>query len=77
MNRSSDIGFTAGLITAGVVEPNLRDERLQKALGVVTPYEVVRKMLRAGEIAKLQIAIERLSGYRSSTLQILEDIEKN
>ncbi len=77
MNRSNEIGFAAGLITAGVVEPNLRDDRLQQALGVVTPYEVVCKMLRAGEIAKLQIAIEKLSGYRGSTLQILADIEKN
>lgn len=60
-----------------MVEPNLRDERLQQAVGAVTPYEVVARMLRAGEIAKLQIAIERLSGYRGATLEILADIEKN
>ena len=77
MHRNNDKGFTAGIIAAGVVEPNLRDERLQQAVGAVTPYEVVARMLRAGEIAKLQIAIERLSGYRGATLEILADIEKN
>lgn len=74
---SSGADFAAALITAGVVEPNLRDERLQQACGAVTPYEVVRKMLRAGEIEDLQAAIEKLSGYRGSTLQVLADIEKN
>lgn len=75
MNTGKDLA--AAIITAGVVEPNLRDERLQQACGAVTPYEVVRKMLRAGEIEDLQVAIEKLSGYRGSTLQIFADIEKN
>ena len=77
MSLGNNAGFTAAIITAGVVEPNLRDERLQKAVGAVTPYEVVYKMLRAGEIDDLQAAIEKLSGYRGSTLQILAGIEKN
>lgn len=75
MNTGKD--FPAAIITAGVVEPNLRDERLQQACGAATPYEVVRKMLRAGELEDLQAAIEKLSGYRGSTLQIFADIEKN
>lgn len=75
MNTGKDL--PAAIITAGVIEPNLRDERLQQACGVATPYEVVRKMLRAGEIEDLQAAIEKLSGYRGSTLQIFADIEKN
>lgn len=74
---SSGADFPAAIITAGVIEPNLRDERLQQACGAATPYEVVRKMLRAGEIEDLQAAIEKLSGYRGSTLQVLADIEKN
>ena len=75
MNTGKDLA--AAIITAGVVEPNLRDERLQQACGAATPYEVVRKMLRAGELEDLQAAIEKLSGYRGSTLQIFADIEKN
>lgn len=75
MNTGKDLA--AAIITEGVVEPNLRDERLQQACGAVTPYEVVRKMLRAGELEDLQAAIEKLSGYRGSTLQIFADIEKN
>ena len=75
MNTGKDL--PAAIITAGVVEPNLRDERLQQACGAATPYEVVRKMLRAGELEDLQTAIEKLSGYSGSTLRILADIEKN
>lgn len=75
MNTGKDL--PAAIITAGVVEPNLRDKRLQQACGAATPYEVVRKMLRAGELEDLQAAIEKLSGYRGSTLQIFADIEKN
>ena len=75
MNTGKDL--PAAIITAGVIEPNLRDERLQQACGAATPYEVVRKMLRAGELEDLQAAIEKLSGYRGSTLQIFADIEKN
>ena len=75
MNTGKDL--PAAIITAGVIEPNLRDERLQQACGAATPYEVVRKMLRAGELEDLQAAIEKLSGYRGSTLRILADIEKN
>lgn len=69
--------MAAAIITAGVVEPDLRDERLQAALGVATPYDVVKRLLRAGEIEDLQAAIEKLSGYRGSTLELLADIEKN
>ena len=75
MHAGRDIA--AAVITAGVVEPNLRDASLQNACGAATPYEVVHKMLRAGEIEDLQAAIEKLSGYRASTLEILADIEKN
>ena len=75
MNTGKDLA--AAIITAGVVEPNLREERLQKACGAATPYEGVRSMLRAGELEDLQAAIEKLSGYRGSTLQIFADIEKN
>ena len=75
MNTGKDL--PAAIITAGVIEPNLRDERLQQACGAATPYEVVRKMLRAGELEDLQAALEKLSGYRGSTLQIFADIEKN
>lgn len=75
MNKAGDIA--AAIIAKGVVEPNLRDDALQSALGVATPYEAIRKMLKAGEVADLQTAIERLSGYRGSTLKVMADIEKN
>ncbi|WNX85789.1 hypothetical protein RWV98_05840 [Agathobaculum sp. NTUH-O15-33] len=77
MNRGNSGKIAAAIICKGVIAPDLRDERLQQALGVATPYEVVTKMLRAGEIVDLQIAIEKLSGYRHSTISVVADIEKN
>ena len=50
MNLGNNAGVTAAIITAGVIEPNLRDERLQKAVGAVTPYEVVYRMLRGNPV---------------------------
>ena len=56
------------ILLAGCVEPNLKDERLQKKFGGVTPAETVKHMLLAGEIADLSEAVERLSGYRHKTI---------
>lgn len=50
----------------GVVEPNLKDERLLAYFGCVTPKELVKKLFLAGEIAELSNVITELSGYDKS-----------
>lgn len=62
------------ILLAGVVEPDLKEEALQAKFGAPTPAELVKKMLRPGEIEDLKRAIERLSGYRVDTL---EEVKKN
>lgn len=56
------------ILLAGCEEPDLKDERLQKKFGGATPAETVKKLLLAGEITDLSQAIERLSGYRRTTI---------
>jgi len=62
------------IILAGVVEPNLKDRELLEKYGAATPAELVKKLLLAGEIESLAREIERLSGYRTNTI---EEVKKN
>lgn len=56
------------ILLAGCVSPDLRDGRLMERFGAVTPAEMLKKLLLPGEIADLASAVERLSGYRRSTI---------
>lgn len=56
------------ILLAGCREPDLRDQRLMEKFGAPTPAEAVKRLLLAGEIADLSQAVERLSGYRRSTI---------
>lgn len=56
------------ILLAGCVSPDLRDGRLMERFEAVTPAETVKKLLLPGEIADLAHAVERLSGYRRSTI---------
>lgn len=48
--------------------PELKDPALSAKFGGVTPAETVKAMLLPGEIADLSRAVERLSGYRRTTI---------
>ena len=56
------------ILLAGCVEPDLKDPRLMEKFGGVTPADTVKRMLLPGEIADLSAAVERLSGYRRTTI---------
>lgn len=61
------------LLLAGVVSPNFKDDRLLDKYGAATPADLVKKMLYPGEIDDIVREIEKLSGYRTATL---EEIKK-
>jgi len=61
------------IVLAGVVEPNLKDTELLTKYNAPTPAELIKKMLLPGEIEDLSREIEKLSGYRTTTI---EDIKK-
>ena len=57
------------ILLAGCVEPDLKAPALQEKFKGVTPAETVKALLLPGEIADLSAAVERLTGYRRSTIQ--------
>mgnify|MGYP000259148792 CR=1 FL=1 len=61
------------IMLAGVVEPNLKSPELMAKYNAATPAEMIKKMLLPGEIIDISRAIERLSGYRTDTI---EEIKK-
>lgn len=61
------------ILLAGVVEPNLKSPELMSKYNAPTPAEMVKKMLLPGEIIDISRAVERLSGYRTDTI---EEIKK-
>lgn len=56
------------ILLAGCVDPDLKDPRLMEKFGGATPADTVKRMLLPGEIADLSAAVERLSGYRRTTI---------
>ena len=61
------------ILLAGCVEPDLRSPQLAEKYGGATPAETVKAMLLPGEIEDLVRAIERLCGYRRSTIEEIKN----
>lgn len=57
------------IMLAGVIEPDLKSTELMAKYIAVTPAEMIKKMLLPGEIIDISRAIERLSGYRTDTIE--------
>lgn len=57
------------ILLAGCAEPDLKAAALQEKFQGVTPAETIKAMLLPGEIADLSIAVEKLSGYRRTTIE--------
>lgn len=64
------------IVLAGTVEPNLKDANLLSKYNAITPAELVKAMLLPGEIEDLSRAIEKLSGYRQTTIETVEELKK-
>lgn len=65
--------FNVHSIIESVIEPSLKDTELIEKFGVVTPVDLVKKLLIPGEIEDIAHEISKLSGYNAGTL---EDIKK-
>ena len=53
--------------------PELSDQALIAKYGVATPDDAVKRLLLPGEIADLSRAVERLCGYRQSTIREIKN----
>lgn len=69
LTNSQKEDLNVHIVLAGTVEPNLKDTDLKEKYGALTPAELVKKMLLPGEVVDLARAIEKLSGYRTDTMQ--------
>ncbi len=67
LHSEDDMGIH--IMLEGVIKPNLRDEELKRKYNAPTPVEMVKAMLLPGEIEDISRAIERLSGYRITTVE--------
>ena len=69
LRESAGTEMSVHILLAGVLEPDLKDKRLRERFGGATPAETVKGMLLPGEIEDLSREIERLCGYRMSTIE--------
>jgi len=65
------------MIYESVIEPNLKDKSLQDSLGCESPDDIVRILLKPGEVAALSKEIIKLSGYGSNSVRKVKDDLKN
>lgn len=61
------------IVLAGVTEPDLRSTELAKKYGGATPAETIKSILLPGEIEDLSRAVERLCGYRMTTIEEIKN----
>lgn len=56
------------IVLEGCVEPSFKDPALMAKYQAATPLDVIQAMLLPGEIEDLSRAVERLTGYRQTTI---------
>lgn len=62
------------LIYNSIVEPNLKDNELQKTFGCIEPTDIVEKIFEAGEIAGIAAEIMKSAGY-GAHIQRVEQVK--
>ena len=70
-SKSQDVNVH--IVLAGLKDPDIKAGELQTKFGGITPAETLKAMLLPGEIVDLAQAIEKLTGYRGTTI---EEIKK-
>ncbi len=63
VSETDEVEVAVNTILKSVVEPNFKDEKLLEYYEVETPKELVKKILKAGEIMEVYREIEKVSGY--------------
>lgn len=65
------------MIMECVVEPNLKDGKLQKAFGCFEAPDIVRKIFKHGEIVRIADQLLEISGYRADVSHKIHETVKN
>lgn len=61
------------ILLAGCVEPDLKAPELKERYGGATPAETVKALLLPGEIEDLSRTVEKLCGYRRTTIEEIKN----
>ena len=72
VKQESDVDVTTmqlETILKGVESPNLRDKTVLKHYGVVTPYDLIQKLLLPGEISSLYDQISALCAFNNGAVE--------
>lgn len=69
MIRGKSEDWNVHTVLEGTSEPDLRCGALMEKYGAPTPVEMLKKMLLPGEIEDISRVIEKLSGFRTTTIQ--------
>ena len=67
----------AFLIMECVVEPNLKDAKLQKAFNAFEPMDVVSRIFKQGEIIRIVDQLLEISGYKAEVTHKIHEEIKN
>lgn len=64
------------LVYNSIVEPNLKDTKLHSAYGVTRPCEILDKIFKLGEIAKIAQELTKDSGiFDEKSVTLIDDIK--
>lgn len=67
--------YTAKLVVASVVYPNLKDAELQKSYGIMGAEALLRKMLLPGEYVTLLEKVQELNGFDEDINELKEEVK--
>lgn len=60
------------IMMAGVTDPDFKNQALLQKYEAITPVELIKKIFLPGEIEDISREIEKLSGYRTTTIEELK-----
>lgn len=76
-SRMMDGNGDAYLVLNCVVNPNLKDAKLQEAYGCTEPTDIISKLFDAGEAQKISVAILDCAGYNKNIVKKVHEEVKN
>lgn len=73
--QAGDVKADAYAVYECVIEPNLKDRKLQEGLGVFAPIDVVDAIFDAGEVASISGHILQLAGFGNGVKKMDDELK--
>lgn len=72
-DENNDTDADEYMVYNTMVEPNLKDQELQKEFGCTLPTDIVSKIFEPGEIAQLSDVAFELAGYKKGGVKAIKN----